>query len=266
MTKLQTLTEGRTSLKNQLDNLDRRIDAIENRLNSEKVNILKKYIDGYDYFNVSYSHETVSVSHKDSHYTLLDMHVYDEYSSEDGRVYNKMVFNTSSFRTEYNSSSDMKWVEERFKMLSFYSQVLSDFSDDILAEFNSVKDKYSKLTKALYTSRRTLAKDLRVIDHKISTLEKEILLNKLMSEDGISINESDSKSLPSLQVKFDWELYSVKSLRVVKRSVSGKSVDIQVAVRRGYFGEDKKLEVIDVDRVRLSNIEQFLYRNQDYIA
>lgn len=87
-----------------------------------------------------------------------------------------------------------------------------------------------------------------------------------MSDNGLMIQpEKDDDFLPRFQVKFDWELSSVKSIRGVKKSISGKSVDLQVSVRRGY-GDDKRLEVIDVDRVRFDNVRAFIRRNENQIV
>jgi hypothetical protein len=51
----------------------------------------------------------------------------------------------------------------------------------------------------------------------------------------------------------------------MKKSASGKSIDLQVSVRRGY-GDEKTLEVIDVDRVRFDNVKSFISRNSQSIV
>ena len=137
--------------------------------------------------------------------------------------------------------------------------------DDILAEFNNLVEKYSKLTEALYESKRPLNKEVREINEKISKLEDEELMSKLMSDNGLMIEPEEGDYLPRFQVKFDWELSSVKSIRGLKKSASGKSIDLQVSVRRGY-GDEKRLEVIDVDRVRFDNVKSFISRNQNQIV
>ena len=160
----------------------------------------------------------------------------------------------------------MKWAAERFKLLAFYSQALSDFMDDILAEMNVVLEMYTKLSEALYASKKPLNKEVREVNNMISKIEDENMMSKLMSEDGLMIEKKEEDSyLPSFQVKFDWELNSVKSIRGLKKSASGKSIDLEIAVRRGY-GEDKKLEVIKIDRVRFDNVKRFINRNSNSIV
>jgi hypothetical protein len=193
------------------------------------------------------------------------MYVYDEWK-DGGRSYNRIDFSTGSFRTEFNSETNMKWATERFQMLAAYSLVLEANSEFILAEFNVVNDKYSKLTTALYEANRPLNKEVREINEKISKLEDEELMNKLMSDNGLTVEMEEKDSyLPSFQVKSAWELHSVKSIRGLKKSASGKSIDLQVSVRRGY-GDEKRLEVIDVDRVRFDNVRSFIRSNQNQIV
>jgi hypothetical protein len=264
MTRLEILEKKVDALYDNKAGIENRIEMLSNRMKREQKLILEKYIDTYDYFKVNYFDDRVSVYAKDSNYSLLDMYVYDEWNGDE-RLYNRIDFSTSSFRTEFGNSN-MEWAEERFKMLAFYSKVLSDFSDDILAEFNTVKDKYSKLIKDLHELHTPIRKEIRELNEKLDRLKDEELMEKLMSENGLMIeNKEDDNYLPKFQAKFDWELHSVKSIRGLKKSSSGKSIDLEVAVRRGY-GEDKKLEVIKIDRVRFDNVKRFINRNSNSIV
>lgn len=265
MTRLEILEDSREKIYDQINEIEFRLENLSNRRKREQKSILEKYIDTYDGFKVNYFDDRVSVYVKDSNYSLLDMYVYDEWNGDD-RVYSRIDFSTSSFRTEFGEGEDMKWAAERFQLLAFYSKALSDFTDDILAEFNTVKEKYSKFDIALYEMRKPLKKEVREVNEMISKVEDEMMMSKLMSEYGLTIeNKEDDNYLPSFQVKFDWELNSVKSIRGLKKSSSGKSIDLEVAVRRGY-GEDKKLEVIKIDKVRFDNVKRFINRNSNSIV
>jgi len=265
MTRLEILEDSREKIYDQINEIEFRLENLSNRRRREQKSILEKYIDTYDGFKVRYFDDRVSVYVKDSNYSLLDMYVYDEWNGDE-RLYNRIDFSTSSFRTEFGKGKDMKWAAERFQLLAFYSKALSDFSDDILAEFNTVKEKYSKFDKALYELIKPLKKEVREVNDLISKVEDENMMSKLMSEDGLTIeNKEDENYLPKFQVKFDWELHSVKSIRGLKKSSSGKSIDLEVAVRRGY-GDEKRLEVIKVDRVRFDNVKSFVNRNWNSIV
>tara|TARA_B100000902_G_scaffold14751_1_gene17827 strand:- start:667 stop:1470 length:804 start_codon:yes stop_codon:yes gene_type:complete len=263
--KILRLEEKSNNIYDKINEIETRLENLSTRRKKEQKSILEKYIDTYDGFVVNYFSDKVSVYVKDGNYSLLDMYVYDEWKS-DSRSYNRIDFSTASFRTEFRTGLDMKWAAERFQLLAFYSKALADHMDDILAEFNNVVEKYSKLSEALYESKRPLNKEVREVNEIISRLKEEEMMEKLMSDNGLMIQpEKEDDYLPRFQVKFDWELSSVKSIRGVKKSASGKSVDLQVSVRRGY-GDDKRLEVIDVDRVRFDNVVAFIRRNENQIV
>lgn len=264
MTRLEILNLKYDQLKAEDNSLELRINKIYTRQKNEQTLILKKYIDTFDGFKVNFGDSQVSVNKKDSNYSVLDMYVSESWVGDE-RAFSRIDFSTSSFRTEFGKGNDMRFAEERFKMLSFYSQTLADFADDILAEFNTLNKRYSDLLSTLYELKRPLRKKLGEISEMISKVEDENMMDKLMSKDGLMIEPEEGEYLPRFQVKFDWELSSVKSIRGIKKSSSGKSVDLEVAVRRGY-GQDKKLEVIEVDRVRFDNVKSFINRNKNLIA
>ena len=264
MKRLEILEDAREKIYDDINYIEHRIEMITSRKKREQKSILQKYIDTYDGYKVNYFDDRVSVYLPESNYSLLDMYVYDEWNG-DSRLYNRVEFSTSSFRTEYGKK-DMKWATERFQLLAFYSKALEESASDILSEMNKVVGKYDKLTFALYESKRPLNKKVREVNELISKIEDENTMTKLMSEDGLMIEKKEEDSyLPSFQVKFDWELNSVKSIRGLKKSASGKSIDLEVAVRRGY-GDDKKLEVIKIDKVRFDNVRRFINRNSNSIV
>src|SRR6056300_802493 len=113
MTRLEILEKKVDALYDNRAGIENRIEMLSNRMNREQKSILKKYIDTYDYFKVNYFDDRVSVYAKDSNYSLLDMYVYDEWNGDE-RLYNRIDFSTSSFRTKFGNSN-MEWAEERFK-------------------------------------------------------------------------------------------------------------------------------------------------------
>ena len=265
MSTLRSLEEKREKVYDKINEIESRLENLSAERKEKQTNVLKKYIDTFDGFVVNYFSDKVSVNVKNGNYSLLDIYLYDEWDG-DNRSYKRIDFSTSSFRTEYKTGDNMDWAAERFKMLAFYSKALADHMDDILAEVNVIAEKYNALNVKLYDKKRPFNQEVREINKKIDELIDEEMMLKLMSEDGLTIEpKSEDTYLPRFQVKFDWELSSVKSIRGVRKSISGKSVDLQVSVRRGY-GEDKKLEVIDVDRVRFDNVRAFIRRNEDMIV
>ena len=264
MKRLEILEDAREKIYDDINYIEHRIEMLNSRKKREQKSILQKYIDTFDGYKVNYFDDRVSVYLPESNYSILDMYVYDKWNG-DNRLYDRVEFSTSSFRSEYGKK-DMKWATDRFQLLAFYSKALEENASDILSGMNKIAEKYDKLVFALYEAKRPLNKKVRGINEMINKLEDDELMSKLMSEDGLIIEpEKEDNYLPRFQVKFDWELSSVKSIRGVKKSSSGKSVDLQVSVRRGY-GDDKRLEVIDVDRVRFDNVRSFIRRNKNVIV
>ena len=265
MTRIQVLEEKREKVYDKINEIETHLENLSAERKEKQTNVLKKYIDTFDGFKVNYFSDTVSVYVKDGNYSILDMYLYDEWDG-DNRTYKRIDFSTSSFRTEYKTGANMEWAADRFKVLAFYSKALADHMDDILAEVNVIAEKYTKLNNKLYDKKKPFNQEVREINKKIDELRDEQMMLKLMSEDGLTIEpDSEDTYLPRFQVKFDWELSSVKSIRGLKKSASGKSVDLQVSVRRGY-GNDSSLEVIDIDRVRFDNVRAFIRRNEDQIV
>ena len=270
MTRVQVLEEKREKVYDKINEIETRLEDLSAERKEKQTNVLKKYIDTFDGFKVNYFSDKISVYVKNGNYSLLDIYLYDEWDG-DTRSYKRIDFSTSSFRTEYKTGANMEWAADRFKVLAFYSKALADHMDDILAEVNVIADKYTTLNIKLYDKKKPFNQEVREINKKIDELKDEQMMLKLMSEDGLIIDpKRDDKRnmddyLPRFQVKFDWELYGVKGIRGVKKSASGKSVDLQVSVKRGY-GENSSLEVIDVDRVRFDNVRAFIRRNEDQIV
>lgn len=265
MSTIKSLEVKREKVYDKINEIETHLENNATLRKEEQVNVLKKYIDTFDGFKVNYFSDHISVYVKDGNYSILDMYLYDEWDG-DNRTYKRIDFSTSSFRTEYKTGANMEWAADRFKVLAFYSKALADHMDDILAEVNVISEKYSKVAVKLYDKKRPFNQVVRDINNKIDELKDEQMMLKLMSDNGLMIQpEKDDDFLPRFQVKFDWELSSVKSIRGVKKSISGKSVDLQVSVRRGY-GDDKRLEVIDVDRVRFDNVRAFIRRNENQIV
>ena len=265
MTRIQVLEEKREKVYDKINEIETHLENHSAERKEKQTNVLKKYIDTFDGFKVNYFSDPVSVYVKDGNYSILDMYLYDEWDG-DNRTYKRIDFSTSSFRTEYKTGANMEWAADRFKVLAFYSKALADHMDDILAEVNVIAEKYTKLNNKLYDKKKPFNQEVREINKKIDELRDEQMMLKLMSEDGLTIEpDSEDTYLPRFQVKFDWELSSVKSIRGLKKSASGKSVDLQVSVRRGY-GNDSSLEVIDIDRVRFDNVRAFIRRNEDQIV
>jgi len=75
-------------------------------------------------------------------------------------------------------------------------------------------------------------------------------MDQLEGKKGISFKEKDGKSLPRLDVRFDWEIGLIKNIRVVDKTPTGKSVDLEV-IRKWRRWDDKNEQYITEDKVEV---------------
>ena len=145
-----------------------------------------------------------------------------------------------------------------------WSQFVLDYQDDIIAELNMVQERYEKYITILRDKQYELKKSINQQQSDINELRKEEILSKLTTE-GIELdtNKKENKDsyLPSLEVKFDWTLRSVKALKVLRMTTSKKSADVEVTTRDWQGGLHKTI----VERVRMDNILGFVRYNEDII-
>ena len=81
-------------------------------------------------------------------------------------------------------------------------------------------------------------------------LEEQAEMDKLENENGISFEGKNDYSLPRLDVRHDWEIGQIKNIRVVGKTPSGKSVDLQVT-RKWSKWDNEKEQYIDEDKVEV---------------
>lgn len=260
-------------IKSRLDQLytqdeisELRVNRLRNRMQDEQKLILEKYFGtSYEGFKLTISRERVSVTIEGSNWGVVDFYLYHNWTSEEGEKFDRIELSTGSFRPEKMDES----VVKRFEMLSHFSKLVVDFEDDILAEFNTNSRKYNKLIETFSDSRRALRKSIRSQEEDIRKLESEARLEKLFQEDGITINTLENDNyLPQLQLKYNWRLNSVCKLKGLRKSSSGKSIDLEITTRyKTDYNSDKfTYRTQNADMIRFDNIESFLRVNSNRIA
>src|SRR6056300_672771 len=266
MTRVEILKMRLDELYDQKYGIDDRIDNLEKRKEQQKKLVLEKYFntelpENYSIFIKS--DKNVELRAGDSKYAIGDFYFYDRWTDE-GSVIEKAEISLSSFRAEVEGN----WISRRFEAISKFVMIAEDFGDDIIAELNMIEKRYKVLPESIYQSRKELKKSIDMQSADIDKLKKEQLMERLFNEDGISLTpEKDDNYLPRFEVKWDWEISNVAGLRVVKKSTSGKSVDLEIKRRfRDYGSDDWKFDTLKADRVRFDKVESFLNRNKKYIG
>lgn len=241
-----------------------RVNLLRNRMQKEQKLILEKYFGtSYNGYKLTIGKERVSVTIDGSNWGVVDFYLYAKWGSDVGEKFDRIEMSTGSFRPEKMDES----VVKRFEMLSHFSKLVVDFEDDILAEFNTNSKKYNKLINTFSDSRRDLRTSIRNQEDDIKLLEKDALIEKLFDADGITLNTNDDNSLPQIQIKYNFRLNGVSKLRGIRKSTSGKSVDLEITTK--YKNWDKNTftsRIQNVEMVRFDNVESFLRSNKNLIA
>lgn len=175
---------------------------------------------------------------------------------------------TSFYSTTDNSEFELR----RMILLGKVGQILMDYTDEILETYNQVVrstgGELSEVRNKIYK----IEDQIKNIKNDISDLEKGEILNKL-EDKGITIvlpENKTYKNLPNLQIRFDKNVFRVKELRIISKTPSGKSANIEVKrVREVWDGDSFNYKPVDVieeyTKVRMENIVGFLRRNREKI-
>ena len=150
------------------------------------------------------------------------------------------------------------------------AMVILDFKDDIIAGHTSILDNYKP-------SRVELFKTINKNDICIDECEKEISdireqeIRTILNEGVIEFNiKEPSYRNPRLEVRYNWDIRDIKDLKIVSKTPSGLSATIKVTRLSSVWDEvhyvSEIKEYVDTfEKVRMSNIESFVFGNREFI-
>ena len=265
MTRVEILKIRLNQFSNDLEKIENRRKALWYRRKQELSRVLAKY------FHVSddkFSIETDDTraylveTGKGRHWELITFTVEEKWSREEDKDRGESVrISSNGFRYENLSQDILDETQARFEFM----QCAVDHQDDILAEWNSVSDKYDKLIETFYPKERELRKAYHSQAKYIRELEDEAMIAKLTS-DGVEFTKDKRGNLPELKVKWDWTLRNVAGLKVTRTSSSGKSADIVITQKFRNWNSDG-VEVTEqfVEKVRMDKVRTLLWDNEELI-
>lgn len=172
----------------------------------------------------------------------------------------------------YSTSANNDFELNRMVLVGNVGQVILDFKDDIIAEYNSVqgefKDEISNCNKEIWA----LEKKVREMNSEIDTIENDALMEKVES-DGIEfeVDEENLYRLPDLDVRFNWTVKNIQKIKVTGKTKSGKSCDLElVTVRKNWNSEKDEYETVyytnTYERVRMDKISYLVSWNKEIIV
>lgn len=272
MTQLKSLNLRYDQLDQELKSLETRENRIYHRGENEKKLMLKKSFESFshDEFEINTSVQRVTLNPKGDKYNhLVEYSLETRWRSDEGqRIQSSRLNHNGSYFYNHTEEKNFNKALVQNEARMEFMKLAVEKDDQIQADWVAIDDRYSNLTSSFWDKKRDLRKAVNDASRDISKLEEQAEMEKLEDKNGISFKEKDGKSLPGLDVRFDWRIAQIKNIRVVGKTPSGKSVDLQV-VRKWSKWSDDLNKYVDLDKlevfpkVRFDKVKRLL-RNARY--
>ena len=143
----------------------------------------------------------------------------------------------------YSTSEDGTWELERIITCGEVAKVLLDFNDDIIAEFNTVRDEFSTSISEACSNVWKLEKEISQLQSDKNDFELERKM-ALLETTGLEFSKP-----VNLDVRWDWTVRNINRARITAKTKSGKSASLSLDTLHGE---------VTVDNVRIDKINSIL--------
>ena len=256
MTKLDIITKIIETKNNELETA---YEAIKTR-NETVVNpgykaIVDKYFNDFSneeiYTKVSNDGELVTFlrPHVDYNYPkdLMDLRLRTDWKT--GEV-------TDVHTSVYSTSDNSVWELERLQLVGQIASILIDYKDDFMAEMMSFKEACKKESKAVRQVGYDIEKDIRECNKEIDRMHTEAA-EELLNGKGLEFGTK----LASVDVSWNNNVRRVSKARIVGKTPSGKSADLEVTTTYG----DNQENVYLFKKVRMTNLSTLVSQYKSYV-
>ena len=255
MTHLESLNLRYKQLDQELKALESRETRIYYRGENQKKLMLKKAFESFsnDKFNIEASEIRVSLVPKDDKYnTKVEYSLDTRWRSDEGEriQYSKLNHNGNYFYNNMENRQNFNDALVEAEARMEFMKIAIEKDEQIQADWLLIDNRYAQLTSKFWDNKRELRKAVSDVSLDISKLEEQAEMDTLENENGISFKSKNDYSLPRLDVRHDWEIGQIKNIRVVGKTPSGKSVDLQVT-RKWSKWDNEKEQYIDEDKVEV---------------
>ena len=152
----------------------------------------------------------------------------------------------------YSTSTNSQFELERIFTNGEVAKVLLDHGDDILAEINAVNELDSKEISDARMALYKIENDITTLKSEINEIQISQAESKLNGE-GLVFGEKKAV----LDIKWDWTLRGISSAKILSKTASGKSCNIEI---QAYDYEPRVYE-----KVRTSNVHALLHQYRDTV-
>ena len=268
MTKLKSLELKYDQLDQELKALETRQSRLYHRGNKQKAVMLEDSFKMFSHhlFQLNFSETRVRLHPNDDKYNDIVEYTLEtnwRRSDESERIEKSRIYHNG----QYHYSNVDKSQSSNFDDAIVQSEARLDFlriatanDKNIKFRWEAIDAKYSKYDISFYEPMRKLRREISEISSEISKIEQDAEMKTLENE-GISFQTTEKRGyLPSLDVRFDHSVSRIKNIRVVGKTETGKSVDLQITRAGDRWNEEAqaydKIELVDVyAKVRLSKVK-----------
>lgn len=268
MTKLKSLELKYDQLDQELKALETRQSRLYHRGNKQKAVMLEDSFKMFSHhlFQLNFSETRVRLHPNDDKYNDIVEYTLEtnwRRSDESERIEKSRIYHNG----QYHYSNVDKSQSSNFDDAIVQSEARLDFlriatanDKNIKFRWEAIDAKYSKYDISFYEPMRKLRREISEISSEISKIEQDAEMKTLENE-GISFKTTEKRGyLPSLDVRFDHSVSRIKNIRVVGKTETGKSVDLQITRAGDRWNEEAqaydKIELVDVyAKVRLSKVK-----------
>jgi hypothetical protein len=256
MTKVDIITKIIETKNNELEVA---YEAIKTR-NETVVNpgykaIVDKYFNDFSneeiYTKVSSDGELVTFlrPHVDYNYPkdLMDLRLRTDWKT--GEV-------TDVHTSVYSTSDNSVWELERLQLVGQIASILIDYKDDFMAEMMSFKEACKKESKAVRQVGYDIEKDIRECNKEIDRMHTEAA-EELLNGKGLEFGTK----LASVDISWNNEVRRVSKARIVGKTPSGKSADLEITT--SYQGNQENVHIFK--KVRMTNVSTLVSQYKSYV-
>ena len=268
MTKLKSLELKYDQLDQELKALETRQSRLYHRGNKQKAVMLKDSFKMFSHhlFQLNFSETRVRLHPNDDKYNDIVEYTLETNwrRSDEGerveksRMYHNGQYHYSNVDKSQSSNFDDAIVQSEARL--DFMRIATANDKNIKFRWEAIDAKYSKYDISFYEPMRKLRREISEISSEISKIEQDAEMKTLENE-GISFQTTEKRGyLPSLDVRFDHSVSRIKNIRVVGKTETGKSVDLQITRAGDRWNEEAqaydKIELVDVyAKVRLSKVK-----------
>jgi hypothetical protein len=153
----------------------------------------------------------------------------------------------------YSTSDNSQWELERIFTNGEVAKVLLDHGDDLLAEMNVVRLTKSEEISDARTDIYKVESSITNLKNEINTIEIDEA-TELLEGKGLVFEEGKKGSM---DIKWDWTLRGINSAKIISKTASGKSCNIEI--------QAYDYDPVVYEKVRMSNVDSLIWQYRDNV-